>query len=66
MEPYEDPNHPSNGVKYQTGKKCIEKECENPAGTAWSPYWCQVHNAERMNRITEHLNEIEERFNQHV
>lgn len=51
MKRYEDPNDPLNGPKYQTGKKCIEKGCDNPAGTHWSPFWCQACNAKRMARI---------------
>ena len=37
--------------KYHTGKKCIEPGCYNPAGTAWSPLWCQSCDAERRRRI---------------
>ncbi|MFA6364229.1 hypothetical protein [Methanoregula sp.] len=51
MEPCEDPNDPGNDPKYHTGKKCVEPGCNHPAGTAWSPYWCQKHNAERLNGI---------------
>jgi len=51
MEAYEDPDHPYNGPEYHTGKKCIERGCTYPAGTKWSPLWCQAHNAERIKRI---------------
>lgn len=51
MKPYEDPSHPANGPEHHSSKVCVEKGCTNPAGTAWSPFWCQAHNAERMNRI---------------
>lgn len=51
MKPTHDPEHRGNAPAYWTGKTCIEKGCENPAGTAWSPLWCQTHNAERMDRI---------------
>lgn len=54
MERYEDANDPLNAMKYHTGKLCIEG-CKRPAGTAWSPFWCQPCNAERMNRITSYL-----------
>lgn len=60
MEPYEDPNHDGNAPRHQTGKLCIEKGCFAPAGTAWSPYWCRVHNAERMSRITKSLEDIQD------
>jgi hypothetical protein len=51
MKPYEDPEHEWNGSKYYTGKKCIEPGCDRPAGTKWSPFWCQIHNADRINKI---------------
>jgi hypothetical protein len=55
MERCEDPADPLNSAKYQTGKKCIERGCERPAGTAWSKFWCQPHNAARMARISSTL-----------
>lgn len=54
-EPCEDPSNPGNGFAHRTGKRCIEFGCDNPAGTAWSPYWCQPCNAARMQRITDSL-----------
>lgn len=57
-EPTHDPHHPGNGPAHHTGKLCIEKGCTNPAGTAWSPYWCQQHNAERMEHIDQSLQEL--------
>lgn len=53
---YRDPSDPGNSPKYHTGKKCIE--CGAPAGTAWSPLWCFVHNVKRMDRIDKSLNDI--------
>lgn len=50
-----DPNHPGNGPDHHTGKICIEKDCEEPAGTAWGPYWCVKHNGERIMRIGDAL-----------
>lgn len=47
---YHDPADPANGSEHHTGKLCIEG-CGRPAGTAWSPYWCQPCNAERMDRV---------------
>ncbi len=57
-KPYEDPANPNNGQQYRTGKPCIEEGCSLPAGTAWSPFWCQKHNAERMARIGENLDQM--------
>ena len=51
MAGYNDRNDPGNGAKYRTGKKCIEEGCDNPAGTAWSPYWCVECNIKRIDRI---------------
>ena len=51
-ESYQDPDHPWNGAEWQTGQPCIERGCTRPAGTAWSPYWCQPCNVERMDRIS--------------
>lgn len=53
---YNDPNHKGNSEKYHTGKKCIETGCDNPAGTAWSPYWCFECNVKRINKISKQLN----------
>lgn len=47
---YRDPSDEHNGPKYHTGKPCIEG-CGRPAGTAWSPLWCQPCNAARMDGI---------------
>jgi len=55
---YNDPNDPGNGEKYHTGKQCIELDCNNPAGTAWSPYWCFKHNVERINRINKSFDDM--------
>lgn len=62
MENYENPNHDGNSTKHHTGKPCIEPGCDKPAGTAWSPYWCMEHNAERMTRIDASLEQIAARF----
>lgn len=60
MKPYEDPNNPNNGPQHHTGKPCVEHGCTNPAGTAWSPFWCQSCNAKRMNRINDQMGLMEE------
>lgn len=63
MKPkYRDPNCEENSAKYHTGKKCIEKYCRNPAGTAWGELWCWQHNAERLDRIDKTLKKMEESF----
>ena len=36
-------------------RKCVEQGCDEPAGTRWSPYWCERHDKERRDRITEQL-----------
>lgn len=55
MIPFEDLQHEGNSSSYHTGKQCIEENCNNPAGTAWSPIWCFEHNVERIRRITKQL-----------
>ena len=52
MKPFEDPNHEGNSNKYHTGKLCVERHCNNPAGTAWSPRWCFECNVKRMRDIS--------------
>ena len=58
MDAFENPNHSGNSDKYHTGKTCIEKGCEKPAGTAWGLFWCFEHNVKRMGGITKKLEEI--------
>jgi hypothetical protein len=58
MDAFEDPNNPGNGPEYHTGKDCIEPGCNNPAGTAWSPWWCFKCNVERIRRISGQLEAI--------
>ena len=59
-EPWRNRADPRNGSAYQVGHTCIEMGCEQPAGTAWSPYWCFEHNVERIERITQQLAEIKQ------
>ena len=58
MPAYSNPDDPRNSAEYWTGKICIEAGCMQPAGTAWSPHWCLEHNAERMKRINDKLEQI--------
>lgn len=58
VPPHRDPNHEYNSAKYCTDKRCAEPGCTAPAGTAWSPLWCQAHNAERLDRVTAGLKTI--------
>ena len=48
---FDNPNDERNGPQYHTGEACIEKGCDAPAGTAWSPHWCFQHNVARIKRI---------------
>ena len=58
MERYRDPDDTLNDKKYHTGKPCVWPGCTFPAGTAWSKFWCQKHNAARMDGIGESLEKI--------
>jgi len=55
---FEDPDDPRNGPKFHTGRKCIERGCDKPAGTYWSHLWCFEHNVARMNNISASLNSM--------
>ena len=59
---YADPDDPRNGVSWHSGKPCFERGCPNPAGTAWSPYFCFQHNVERFERIDKSFKEIAARL----
>jgi hypothetical protein len=39
-------------------RKCVERGCNEPAGTKWSPHWCERHDAERRARITKQLEDL--------
>jgi len=44
-------------------KQCIgfgdkEGKCNNPAGTKWSPYWCEECNKARLEHISKRFEEI--------
>lgn len=64
MDAYEDPKHEGNSSKYHTGKECIERDCERPAGTKWSPYWCFECNVSRIKRISIQLNNMMRKWDQ--
>ena len=57
-ERYEDRDDPGNSLRHHTGEACIERDCDNPAGTAWSPHWCFECNRARMRRATEALEKL--------
>jgi len=62
LHPWEDPAHPGNSPRYLTGKPCIVRGCEEPAGTVWSRLWCQKCNAARINRIGASLADMQRRL----
>lgn len=66
MRAFEDPKHEGNSKKYHTGKTCIEKGCDRPAGTWWSPSWCFAHNVARMTRIGDGLKDAAARAELHA
>lgn len=42
--------------------KCVERGCNEPAGTPWGKLWCADHDDERLNRLDRQLREIHESF----
>jgi len=60
---YNDKKCEGNSSKCRIGGKCIEINCNNPAGTAWSPYWCVDCNIKRMDKITKQLDDIVNKTN---
>lgn len=46
---------------YQSGLVCAEPDCNAPAGTPWGPYWCPMHDDERLDRITRSLERMAKR-----
>lgn len=64
MELCQDPDAPQNSAKHHTGKPCVERGCDKPAGTHWSPYWCQACNAKRLMRVTDQLELAVEKFDE--
>lgn len=59
---YRDPDDRGNSTKFHTGTTCIVPECNDPAGTYWSPYWCFNHNVKRINKINDHLASMVEKL----
>lgn len=45
-----------------SGRICIERGCEEQAGTWWGPYWCPDHDKERLDRISDAFDEIAAAF----
>jgi len=58
IQGYNDPEHEGNSAKYHTGEICITPGCRNPAGTAWSPFWCFQCNVKRIDRIGNNLEKL--------
>lgn len=58
MNPSENPDHPHNSPEFHTGKSCVEPGCCRPAGTAWSPLWCQPCNAKRLSQVSTSLRDL--------
>ena len=48
-----------NSSAYLSGRACVEPACAEPAGTAWSPYWCFAHNVERLDGISATLKALD-------
>jgi hypothetical protein len=64
MRPFEDPLNEGNySGQYMTGKRCLAAACMEPAGTAWSPLWCVLHNISRMNQIEAVYRSVEQAVN---
>jgi hypothetical protein len=58
LKAYEDPNDYRNGPNYRTGKLCITKGCNSPAGTYWGPYWCFKCNVARLKGISKQFESL--------
>ena len=56
---YNDREAEGNSDKYKTGNKCLMTGCNNPAGTAWSPFFCVDCNIDRMDKITLQMEDIQ-------
>lgn len=41
-----------------SGKRCIEPDCDRPAGTLWGPHWCPECDAVRLDRISRRFDQI--------
>jgi hypothetical protein len=41
-----------------SGYTCVEAGCGEPAGTLWGPLWCPVHDAARLDGISQSLTDI--------
>ena len=50
------------GKKYYTGKTCIVRGCEKPAGTYWGKYWCKEHDIERRKNIDKDFENLKKLF----
>lgn len=41
-----------------SGRTCVERGCDQAAGTPWTPLWCPEHDVERLDRISAGLKGI--------
>lgn len=41
-----------------SGRNCVEPGCSEPAGTWWGPLWCPRHDKERIDRISNSLEQM--------
>jgi hypothetical protein len=40
-------------------RPCYEPGCVEPAGTLWTPHWCPKHDQERIERITQQMQDLQ-------
>ena len=47
-----------------SGKPCIERGCDEAAGTWWGPHWCPAHDVERLDRVSAGFASIRDAFDE--
>lgn len=47
-----------------SGRICVERGCDEPAGTLWTPFWCPDHDVERLERVSAGLRTFQEAFDE--
>ena len=48
---YKNPLDSGYSAEHRSGKQCVERGCNKPAGTLWGPLWCPEHDRQRLTRI---------------